>query len=134
MGLKEKEQKFFDYLKKMESYEEALNLMYWDLRTGAPKNGLERRAETIGILSEEWFQMSVSDTMKEFLDELTEKHVYDNLSSVTKKALQECREEYEKTLRFRKRNIKNMSFSNQKANQFGKKRKQMQISISLLLI
>ncbi|KZM52650.1 MULTISPECIES: carboxypeptidase M32 [Aeribacillus] len=106
MGLKEKEQKFFDYLKKMESYEEALNLMYWDLRTGAPKNGLERRAETIGILSEEWFQMSVSDTMKEFLDELTEKHVYDNLSSVTKKALQECREEYEKNIKIPKEEYK----------------------------
>lgn len=30
-------QQFTDYVKKMKHYEEALNVIYWDMRTGAPK-------------------------------------------------------------------------------------------------
>lgn len=31
------EQDFLAYVKKIKAYEEALALIYWDLRTGAPK-------------------------------------------------------------------------------------------------
>ena len=44
------EQEFVDYTKKITAYNEALALIYWDLRTGLEKTG--QRAEVIGILSQ----------------------------------------------------------------------------------
>lgn len=35
------EEEFLAYIKKMEALEEALALVYWDLRTGAPSKGME---------------------------------------------------------------------------------------------
>ena len=58
--LKEVEQDFLNYVNKMEAYKEALGLIYWDLRTGAPKNGIEQRSKVIGVLSSELFLMSTS--------------------------------------------------------------------------
>lgn len=34
---KQLETDFLKYVKKIKAYEEALKLMYWDLRTGTPK-------------------------------------------------------------------------------------------------
>ena len=31
------EKKFLEFVKKMSAYNEALGLIFWDLRTGAPK-------------------------------------------------------------------------------------------------
>ena len=38
-------QQFIDYVKKMQNYGEALGVIYWDMRTGAPKKGI-----TISVL------------------------------------------------------------------------------------
>ncbi|GAA3327325.1 hypothetical protein GCM10020331_066820 [Ectobacillus funiculus] len=52
------------------NYEEALNVMFWDLRTGAPKDGVEQRSEVISQLSTDVFNMSVSDEMAGYLEKL----------------------------------------------------------------
>lgn len=36
------EQNFLDYVKKIGAYQEALGVLYWDMRTGAPKKVLIR--------------------------------------------------------------------------------------------
>ncbi len=36
----EVEKQFLTYVKKIQNYGEALSLMFWDLRTGAPKKVL----------------------------------------------------------------------------------------------
>ncbi|KDE48050.1 hypothetical protein DI43_06755 [Geobacillus sp. CAMR12739] len=64
--------------------------MYWDLRTGAPKKGVEQRSEVIGMLSEEVFRMSTSEEMAAFIAKLSPKAVYEQLNAVTKKTLDEC--------------------------------------------
>lgn len=46
------EQDFLELLKEQHAYEEALALLQWDLRTKAPKQGVESRSETIGFLSQ----------------------------------------------------------------------------------
>ncbi|NGY82755.1 hypothetical protein F6Y03_14810 [Bacillus megaterium] len=33
------EKQFYEYMNKIKSYHEAIGVMYWDLRTGAPKKG-----------------------------------------------------------------------------------------------
>lgn len=88
------EKEFLDYIKKMQAYEEALALIYWDLRTGAPKNGVEQRSKVIGVLSSEAFQMSTSEEMAKFINELSERT--EELSEVAKLSLEECKKNYEK--------------------------------------
>lgn len=67
--------------------------MHWDSRTGAPKNGSEDRAESIGQLSTDIFNIQTSDRMKELIDVLYER--LDDLSEDTKKAVELAKKEYE---------------------------------------
>ncbi|MBS4173226.1 carboxypeptidase M32 [Bacillus sp. FJAT-49736] len=88
------EKEFMDYVKKMQAYKEALGLIYWDLRTGAPKNGVEQRSEVIGVLSSELFQMSTSEEMAAYIASLS--GVTEDLSEITKKSLEECKKDYDR--------------------------------------
>ncbi|WP_044336406.1 carboxypeptidase M32 [Rossellomorea aquimaris] len=90
----ETKDQFHDYVKKMSAYNEALGLMFWDLRTGAPKNGAEQRSEVIGMLSSELFEMSTSNEMAAYLAKLTP--VLDQLDETTQKLLEECQKEYDR--------------------------------------
>ncbi|CRK83871.1 carboxypeptidase M32 [Neobacillus massiliamazoniensis] len=86
------EKEFLAYVKKMTSYNEALGLLYWDLRTGAPKQGVEQRSEVIGMLSSEVFKMSTSEEMAAYIANLTKEAITDT----TRKILKECKKEYER--------------------------------------
>lgn len=100
------EKQFLDYIKKIMSYNEAISLMYWDLRTGAPKKGVEMRSEVIGVLSSEVFKMSTSDEMAAFLENLTQEQTYNQLSDITKKTLEECRKEFDRNKKIPKEEYK----------------------------
>ena len=63
---------YYNYVKKMMDFQEALSLCAWDMRTGAPKKGLDQRSEVLGTLSGEIFKMSASDDMKHFIALLTD--------------------------------------------------------------
>lgn len=86
------EKEFLDYVKKMAAYNEALGLIYWDLRTGAPKQGAEQRSEVIGMLSSEVFKMSTSEEMAAYIANLSKQ----KLSEKTAKILEECKKEYDR--------------------------------------
>ena len=86
------EKEFLDYVKKMTAYHEALGVIYWDLRTGAPKQGVEQRSEVIGMLSSEVFKMSTSEEMAAYIASLSNAEVDDK----TRKILEECKKEYER--------------------------------------
>ncbi|WP_204953450.1 carboxypeptidase M32 [Metabacillus crassostreae] len=87
---------FLEYIKKMQAYDEAINVMYWDMRTGAPKKGIEQRSEVIGMLSTEAFEMLVSDQMNNYLTTLSQEGVYEELDFVTQKAIDLLKKEYKK--------------------------------------
>ncbi|MCA0988398.1 carboxypeptidase M32 [Guptibacillus algicola] len=93
------EQDFLNYTKKMTGFNEAIGLMYWDLRTGAPKKGAGQRSEVIGMMSSEVFNMSVSSEMKEFLSKLSEEDVMSKLDEKTKKTVEECQKEYDRNIK-----------------------------------
>ncbi|OIJ12821.1 carboxypeptidase M32 [Anaerobacillus arseniciselenatis] len=95
-NIREVEESFINFVKKMESYNEAISLMFWDLRTGAPKKGVEQRSETIGMLSSEVFNMSVSNEMGQYLDALSAPEAKSELSEITKKLVEESKKEYDK--------------------------------------
>ncbi|QOY34880.1 carboxypeptidase M32 [Anaerobacillus isosaccharinicus] len=95
-NIKEIEQSFINLVKKMSSYGEAISLMFWDLRTGAPKKGVEQRSETIGTLSSEVFNMSVSEEMGEYLQALSAPEVQGELSEITRKMVEVSKKEFDK--------------------------------------
>ncbi|AQY50825.1 hypothetical protein UE46_07075 [Listeria weihenstephanensis] len=92
-NLQKLEQEFLDYMKKISAFEEALSLVYWDLRTGAPEKGMAGRSEVIGTLSAEIFKMKVSEEMAAFIAGLWVEKA--NLSDVTRRSLKECKKEYD---------------------------------------
>ncbi|MEH7125235.1 carboxypeptidase M32 [Bacillus sp. JJ1503] len=91
--LQQAEKDFLEYVKKIEAYNEALSLIYWDLRTGAPKQAVEQRSEVIGMLSSDVFNMSTSEEMAAYIEKLSGDHA---LSDITKKTLAECKKEYDR--------------------------------------
>lgn len=94
MHLNGTEAAFLEYVKKMEAFKEALQLIYWDLRTGAPKKGINQRSQVVGMLSKEYFQMSVSEEMAAFIANLSGKE--GELSEIVQKTLEECKSVYYK--------------------------------------
>ena len=90
------EKNFFEFVAKMKNYEEALMLLAWDLRTGAPKKGVEQRSEVIGTLSEDIFKMSISPELKEYIDVLSEANIQDQLSDITKRSVEEVKKQYDR--------------------------------------
>ena len=88
------EKEFLTYVNKMTAYNEALGLIYWDLRTGAPKKAVDQRSQVIGTLSSELFDLSTYDEMASFVAGLSPYKA--ELDEVTVKTLEECQKEYER--------------------------------------
>lgn len=88
---------FRSLIKKIKAYEEAVGVMYWDLRTGAPKKAVEGRSEVIGTLSAEMFRLTVSDQMGQYLEQLTEPNAFAQLDKVNQKIVTECKKEYDRS-------------------------------------
>lgn len=87
------EQQFLDYVKKIGAYNEALGVLYWDMRTGAPKKGIDQRSEVVGILATDVFNLSTSDELKGLLDEV--ESTLDQAGIVTKRTYEEVKKEYD---------------------------------------
>ncbi|NEW06425.1 carboxypeptidase M32 [Paenibacillus sp. SYP-B3998] len=88
---------FKAYVRKMKQYNEAIALIYWDMRTGAPKKGIGTRSEVVGELSTEVFRMSTSDEMGGYLDDLLQPSVLEQLDAISRKMVLECKKEYDRS-------------------------------------
>ncbi|MFJ6207112.1 carboxypeptidase M32 [Lysinibacillus sp. NPDC092081] len=86
-------QQFTDYVKKMQHYGEALSVIYWDMRTGAPKKGLAQRSEVVGTLSASLFDMQTSEELGQLLTDLEGQKA--DLDYVTLRVVEEVRKEYD---------------------------------------
>jgi carboxypeptidase Taq len=100
------ESEFRQYVKKMEDYGQALALLAWDSRTGAPKKGVSQRSEVIGTLSSEVFALSTSEEMSHYLKALRKESTYSKLSDITKKTVDECFKTYERNAKIPKDEFK----------------------------
>ncbi|MEI5907246.1 carboxypeptidase M32 [Bacillus spongiae] len=94
MKVEEIVKEFLEYVSKMTAYNEALGLIFWDMRTGAPKKGIEQRSQVIGMLSSDVFEMSTSDKMAAYIRELSAHK--QALSHQVVKILEECNKSYER--------------------------------------
>ncbi|CAM2788107.1 carboxypeptidase M32 [Paenibacillus sediminis] len=84
-----------ELVRKIKSYYESLALMYWDLRTGAPRKGAEVRAASIGVLSTEMFKLQISSEMEEYLQFLMQPDVFHTLSEIDQKSLKESKRQFD---------------------------------------
>jgi len=83
----------------IKQYEEVLSLVYWDMRTGAPRKGIELRSEAVGTLSAETFRLSTSSEMGELLAKLKEPEQQAQLSLIDRRLVEEMDKEYERSCR-----------------------------------
>lgn len=90
---------FAALLSKISSYQEAVALMAWDLRTGAPRKGAAPRSETIGLLSTEAFKLQTSAEMGGYLSQLLEEDAFKQLSDTQQRIVKDAKEEYDRSVK-----------------------------------
>ncbi len=82
-----------DHFKQLRAFDEAISLLYWDMRTQMPEQSAPLRAETIGYLSTEAFKRQTSDSFKQLLDEM---EATNGLTATEKRSLQVAKTQYER--------------------------------------
>jgi carboxypeptidase Taq len=89
-------ERFRELLRTLKQYEEILGVVYWDMRTGAPRKGIGLRSEAVGTLSSEIFRISTSDEMGELLQKLEEPDTYAGLNAIDRKLVEESRKDFDR--------------------------------------
>ncbi len=87
---------FLELVKRIRYYNDALAVLYWDLRTGAPRKGVAQRSEVIGMLSEEVYKLTTSAEMEEYLAYFAEPGNNRELDEVIKGVVKECSREFDR--------------------------------------
>ncbi|REE57380.1 carboxypeptidase Taq [Paenibacillus taihuensis] len=90
---------FVERIALIKSYEESLGLLYWDLRTGAPRKGMDVRSEAIGNLSGQMFKLATAPELGEWLSELEQSDTYEGLSEIHQRLVTETRKEYDRSVK-----------------------------------
>ncbi|MDO5134891.1 MAG: carboxypeptidase M32 [Eubacteriales bacterium] len=68
------------YLDKEKQLNQVITLLYWDMRTAAPKKGFAGHAEALTHFSTQQFELSKSPELEEILTDLSEPEVLEGLS------------------------------------------------------
>ncbi|WP_028530713.1 carboxypeptidase M32 [Paenibacillus sp. HW567] len=96
-AVKQEWEKFQELLSKICGYIEAMSLLHWDLRTGAPRKGVEIRSNTIGLVSGEIFRLETSPEMGAFTEYFSRPEIKGQLSEIQTKIVKDRRKEYERS-------------------------------------
>ena len=75
---------FKEYRKVMDRYAEAVEMITWDIQTGAPKDSIDHKIESMGFFSGEIFRMSTADIYGEYLEELSKPENFEKLDDAMK--------------------------------------------------
>ncbi|WP_055107933.1 carboxypeptidase M32 [Paenibacillus ihumii] len=92
-------EQFQGLLRKIKSYHEAVALMHWDLRTGAPKKGAQGRSEAIGVLMTEAFRLQTSEEMGEMLAYFNSPALFAELDETKQRIISVTQEEYDRSVK-----------------------------------
>lgn len=95
----EREKQLREYLKSMSFYETAVGLVYWDMDTAAPKNGIENLISTLGFLSEKVFALQTAEEYGTLLAELAKPEEYEQLDEAMKLTVTRYRKKFEENKR-----------------------------------
>jgi len=80
---------------KTRAYEHAMGMLYYDARTAAPRDSSEPLGQTLGVLSEESYKLSVNDDFKALVAFLIKNK--DSLDFQTRREAEEISDNIEKT-------------------------------------
>lgn len=113
-NVKEKINEFKDYLKEIEYLQSTIGILSWDSMVCMPKKGIEYRSQILGYLSAEFYKISTSEKIKEYIDFFDN---IDNLDIVTKAMLRNVKKNYERTKKIPKDEYRDFTIavSNSKA-------------------
>lgn len=89
----EKLKEFKEYVSKIEYLNSAISVLYWDMRVGMPKKGINFRSDVLGYLSTEAYKMQTSDKVKEFI---TYFEGSQDLDKVTSSMVEKVKKEYDR--------------------------------------
>ncbi|WP_300384679.1 carboxypeptidase M32 [Clostridium sp.] len=95
MTLNNKINELKEYIGKYEKLNQAIALIYWDMRTNMPSKAGEGRAKVLEYLSEESFKIITSDKIKTFIEDLSKEK--DNLNKVDLRMITELERQYNET-------------------------------------
>ena len=90
-------EEFKEYLKKIDALYHASTILQWDMECSMPKNGVDAHITSLTLLSSEAFKLSISSEMEAFLKELSKSDVFNKLSDIDKKMVEEIKRDYEET-------------------------------------
>jgi carboxypeptidase Taq len=88
---------FKDYLQKIKDISDATSVLYWDMRTGMPKKGVDRRSDVISTLSAETFRLSTSKEMEDYIHYFLEPEHHDKLDPIMQAVVSECKKEFDRS-------------------------------------
>lgn len=95
MELRDKINELKDYLGQYERLEQAIGLIYWDMRTNIPNKAGESRSKVLEYLSGESFKMITSPKIEEFIKDLTP--YKDEMNLTERRMLEELERNYNET-------------------------------------
>lgn len=101
-------EQFEQYLDKMKKYEHINTLLYWDMRTCAPKLGQAGHIDALTYFSTESFAMSTSDELYGMLETLKTPEEFAQLSDTMKFIVTRMQRDMEKDRRIPKDRYKVM--------------------------
>jgi len=87
------------YLEKMNRLNHVSTLLYWDMRTGAPKEGFAAHADAVAYFSTEAFQMGTSEELGNMLDALAQPEEFEALDDKWKFIVKKMKHEFERDKR-----------------------------------
>ncbi len=82
-----------EHFKQLRAFDEAISLLYWDMRTQMPEQSAPLRAETIGYLSTEAFKRQTSESFASLLERMADE---EGLSDVEVRSLEVAKTQYER--------------------------------------
>ena len=91
-------EQFQAYQTRLEQYDQAIALLYWDLQTAAPKDSIEAKLSAVGYFSTESFRLSTADEYGSLLKKLSAPEEYEQLSPAMQLAYDPAKPERFRTL------------------------------------
>ena len=86
---------FRNYQKEIQQYEQARNLLQWDLRARTPKEGVESKVESIRFFQAKIFQMKTSEEYGGYLKKLAEPEEFKSLDGPMQLTVKRYLKKYE---------------------------------------
>ncbi len=88
--------KFNEYLEKMKYFSHVNTLIYWDMKTGAPKRGLDALSDVTAYFSTREFELSTSDELGQMLSGLSQPEEFSLLDDTMKFIVTKMKEDYDR--------------------------------------